>query len=94
MTMCLFHGGGPWRDARRSAEHLDISEARFLALVKSGRVPAPSYHLGERSARWSLETLDRLMGPKPAAADVTRSAVANVVKKIEEKGRARRQAID
>lgn len=80
-----------WRDARRSAEHLDISEARFLALVKSGTFPRPSYHLGERSPRWSTEALDRAMNPT-SASDVTRGAVNDLVRKIEEKGRSRRAA--
>jgi predicted DNA-binding transcriptional regulator AlpA len=80
----------PWRDARRSAEHLDISEARFLALVKSGTLPRPSYHLGERSPRWNSDSLDRAMNPN-SALDVTREAFDGLVKKIEEKGRAHRQ---
>jgi len=80
----------PWRDARRSAEHLDLSEARFLALVRSGKFPRPSYHLGERSPRWNSETLDRAMNPE-TALDVTREAVNGLVQKIEEKGRSRRQ---
>jgi hypothetical protein len=80
-----------WRDARRSAEHLDISEARFLALVKSGKFPAPSYHMGERTPRWNTEALDRAMNPN-SALDVTQRAVDGLVKKIEAKGRARREA--
>ena len=80
-----------WRDARRCAEHLDVSEARFLALVRSGKFPGPSYHLGDRSPRWRTEALDRAMDPN-SASDVTREAVNGLVEKIEAKGRSRRQA--
>lgn len=79
-----------WRDTRGAAAHLDVSEARFLAMVKDGKLPKPSYHLGERSPRWSLEALDSAMGGTPAS-DVTREAFSGLVKKIEEEGRARRQ---
>ncbi len=43
----------PWLDTRSSARFLDLPEARFLALVRAGTLPAPSFHLGERSPRWS-----------------------------------------
>ena len=80
-----------WLDTRNAAGHLDVSEARFLAMVKARRLPTPSYHLGERSPRWNSESLDRAMDPN-SASDVTREAFSGLVKKIEEKGRTRRQA--
>ena len=81
----------PWLDTRNAAGHLDVSEARFLAMVKANKLPQPSYHLGERSPRWNSESLDRAMTPN-SALDITREAVGDLVKKIEEKGRTRRQA--
>lgn len=80
-----------WRDARGAALHLDISEARFLAMVKTSKFPAPSYHVGERSPRWCLEELDRVMKSN-TASDITREAVDALVQKNEEKARSRRQA--
>lgn len=81
----------PWLDTRNAAGHLDISESRFLSLVKSRKLPHPSYHLGDRSPRWRSEALDRAMEPN-SAFDVTQGAVDGLVKKIEEKGRTSRQA--
>lgn len=72
------------------AVHLNIGEATFLALVRAGKFPRASYHLGPRSPRWSTEALDRAMEGAPAS-DVTREAFSGLVKKIEEEGRARRQ---
>lgn len=80
-----------WVSARAASIHLELSEARFLALVKSGKFPRPSYHLGERSPRWNSEALDRAMSPE-TPLDVTREAFSGLVKKIEEKGGSRRQA--
>jgi predicted DNA-binding transcriptional regulator AlpA len=79
----------PWLDTRNAAGHLDLSEARFLVLVKSGKFPRPSYHLGGRSPRWNSEALDSAMNPE-TALNVTREAFSGLVKKIEEKGGTRR----
>lgn len=81
----------PWLDGARAAQHLFLSEHRFLALVKSGKFPKPSYHLGARSPRWNSEALDTAMNPE-TPLDVTREAFSGMVKKIEEKGGSRRQA--
>ena len=80
----------PWVDTRHAAVHVGTGEARFLCMVKEGRFPRPSYHLGERSPRWNTEALDRAMDPE-SASNVTREAFSGLVKKIEEKGRSRRQ---
>jgi predicted DNA-binding transcriptional regulator AlpA len=80
-----------WRDAMGCAVHLGIGEATFLSLVRSGKFPRASYHLGPRLPRWSTEALDRAMNPN-SASDVTREAVDALVQKNEEKARSRRQA--
>lgn len=81
-----------WRDARRSSEHLDISEARFLALVRSGKFPAPSYHMGERSPRWSTEALDRAMDQTTVVRDIG-EAVNDVVEEIRREAKSRTKAV-
>lgn len=79
-----------WLSTRSAAAYLDVGEARFLALVRSGRLPPPQY-LGDRSPRWSSEALDRAMNPE-TPSNATAEAFHGLVKKIEEKGGSRRSA--
>jgi hypothetical protein len=80
-----------WRDARRSAEHLDISEARFLALVRAGKFPPASYHMGERSPRWNTDALDSAMDRTTVGRDIG-EAVNDVVAEIQKEAKSRTKA--
>ena len=52
-----------WLDARHAADYLDLERVVFLRLVKGGKLPAPSFHLGSRLPRWNSADLDKAMAP-------------------------------
>ncbi len=74
-----------WLDARHAADYLDLERIAFLRLVKSGKLPEPSRHLGNHLPRWRSTDLDRAMFPKvvPSGAKEILDAVAEI---IEEEG--------
>jgi hypothetical protein len=47
-----------WLDRDACAAYISVRVDELPRLVKRGLVPAPSYHLGERSPRWDRTTLD------------------------------------
>ena len=57
-----------WLDRRALAERLLISRDDIARLVKRGRLPVPSYHLGPRSPRWDAEAIDTMMAGRQTAA--------------------------
>jgi predicted DNA-binding transcriptional regulator AlpA len=47
-----------WLDRAGAAAYLSMQVEHLKRHVKSGKLPAPSFHLGPRSPRWDREALD------------------------------------
>src|SRR5574340_1004798 len=76
-----------WLDARAAVQYLTLDDAGALKrLVKQGRIPAPSYHLGPRSPRWDREALDLALAGGEASGSTTRKAVSDAVQAILAEG--------
>lgn len=62
-----------WLDRDAVAERISERVDRLPRLVRDGKLPAPSYHLGPRSPRWWSADIDAMFrrglpsGPKGAA---------------------------
>jgi hypothetical protein len=50
-----------WLTPEQTAQRLGTQVHKLPTLVKKGKLPSPSYHLGPRSPRYDLTTLDSLM---------------------------------
>ena len=50
-----------WLDRDHAAQHLCIRPDELRRIVKAGRIPAPSYHLGPRKPRWDRLAIDAAM---------------------------------
>lgn len=62
-----------WLDPAGVAARLSVKPRRLPALVKGGRLPRPSYHLGPRSPRWNADAIDSLMTGRQARDDVSQA---------------------
>jgi hypothetical protein len=80
-----------WLDCEEVARYLSVRVDRVAALVRAGRIPEPTYHLGPRSPRWDRLALDSVLGDGTASSNA-RTVVSNLVQDILTKGRARRAA--
>jgi predicted DNA-binding transcriptional regulator AlpA len=78
-----------WLDADAAADHLTLRIDAFYRAVRAGRIPQPSRHLGERTARWDREALDSVMIGGTASTD-TRTAFDALAEEIKAESRARR----
>lgn len=71
-----------WLDRDAVATYLRVRVDRVARLVKAGKVPQPSYHLGPRSPRWDRLQLDALFGDVSVRLvnvdDVVRENVAKI----------------
>ncbi len=47
-----------WLDRSALAAHLCVSPFSITRLVREGRIPAPSYHLGPKLPRWDRQAVD------------------------------------
>jgi integrase len=47
-----------WLDREAVAQYIRVKESALPRLVKAGRLPPPSYHLGPRQPRWDRLALD------------------------------------
>jgi predicted DNA-binding transcriptional regulator AlpA len=70
-----------WLDARDAADYLDLERVVFLRLVKGGKLPVPSCHLGNRLPRWYSADLDHAMAPKASASSAKEilAAMAEII---------------
>lgn len=50
-----------WLDPAAAAAHLCVPPRRLQALVRKGKLPRPSYHLGPKSPRWDRDKIDSLL---------------------------------
>lgn len=79
-----------WLDAEDAAKYLSVRVDTFLRAVRDKKVPQPSRHLGERTARWDRESLDAVMLGGASSTD-TRIAVDALCQTIKAQGRKGRQ---
>lgn len=84
-------GDARWLRAEHAAAYLGIRPDALPRLVRAGKIPAPSYHLGARSPRYDRHALDAHMAGEVASTN-PRTAVQSLVAEILTQGRARRQA--
>lgn len=47
-----------WLDREAVAAHVSVRVDYVSRLVKAGKLPRPSYHLGPNSPRWDREAVD------------------------------------
>jgi hypothetical protein len=80
-----------WLDRDAVARHISVRVDHIPRLVRAGKLPAPSMHLGARSPRWDRDSLDALFGAKVRQVDPD-DTVRNAAEQIErlKRGRARR----
>lgn len=80
-----------WLRPDAAAAHLGVRPDVLPRLVRIGRIPPPSYHLGARSPRYDRHALDARMAGEVASTD-PKVAVHGLIAEILGEGRARRQA--
>ncbi len=82
-----------WMDAPSAAAYLSLRIDAFTRRVRLGKIPDPSYSLGDRTARWWSPDLDALMRSDTASTN-TQIAVEALAEEIRAKaqGRPRRTA--
>lgn len=79
-----------WLDREALAEHISVRVDELPRLLKAGKLPEPSYHLGPRSPRWWSATVDAAFGRALPSAE--RRGASALAQAIEAKSRARRPA--
>ena len=72
---------GRWLDREALARHISVRVDEVAKLLRAGKLPAPSYHLGPKSPRWDRLAVDALFtgGAVPTDPNV---AVQGVVQEI------------
>jgi hypothetical protein len=78
-----------WLDTAGTAAYLHVQPDTLRRLVKQGRVPRPSYHLGPRSPRWDRHQLDAAFDSSASSTNVA-VAVQAGVQEILKASRTRR----
>lgn len=58
-----------WLDRDALAAHICVRPDAIARLVKAGRLPAASYHLGPRQPRWDREKVDAAISGGVASTD-------------------------
>jgi hypothetical protein len=81
-----------WLDPEAAARYFSVRPDALPRLVRDGRIPAPSYWLGERSPRWDRLALDAAFDGGTASTD-SANAFQGLADEIasEEPKRRRRQ---
>lgn len=74
-----------WLDRDALAAMICVPVHHVARLVKAGKLPAPSYHLGPRSPRWRGDDIDAML-----AGTITSSGAAGLAQAIRENSRPRR----
>jgi predicted DNA-binding transcriptional regulator AlpA len=72
-----------WLDQPAAASHVGLRETEFARRVKAGKLPGPSYALGDRTPRWDRMALDQAM----TGAAPSRRPLAGAVNAILAEGR-------
>jgi hypothetical protein len=58
-----------WLDRDALAAHICVRADAISRLQRSGRLPAPSYHLGPRQPRWDRDKVDAALSGGVASTD-------------------------
>lgn len=78
-----------WLDRDATAAYISVRADELRRLLRAGKLPSPSYHLGPRSPRWDRLKLDSYFG-EGVASDETRAQVTSLVQEIYAERRSRR----
>lgn len=70
-----------WLDRDAVARHVSVRVDHIPRLVRAGKLPAPSLHLGARSPRWDRDSIDALFGAKVTTLNPD-DVVANAIERI------------
>jgi excisionase family DNA binding protein len=63
-----------WLNLDELAAYVGVKEHQIRRMVRAGKLPEPSLHLGPRSPRWDREQIDALFtGGKAKSSDVRRA---------------------
>ena len=70
-----------WLDRDQTAERISVHVHELPRLLRSGKLPQPSYHLGSRSPRWDSLAIDALFGAKmePNESSLGEQAVNDIL---------------
>ena len=55
-----------WLDPEDTARYISAQRREVTRLVREGKLPAPSLHLGPRQPRWDRTKIDALFDPGQA----------------------------
>lgn len=80
-----------WLDREALAAHISARMDELPRMLKAGKLPAPSYHLGPKSPRWWSAAVDEMFVLRVASPPAPRGA-SQLAARIEAKSRAGRQA--
>ncbi|HTU54961.1 MAG TPA: hypothetical protein VMF62_13420 [Acetobacteraceae bacterium] len=80
-----------WLDRDAAAAYVSVPPHHLPRLVRAGKIPPPSLHLGPRSPRYDRLALDAALGVSAASADHER-AIQEAINEVSKRGRARRSA--
>lgn len=74
-----------WLDREAVARYISVRVDEIPRLLKTGRLPKPSYHLGPRSPRWDRGAVDQAFAGQPVAAVASPPAMSEMVaRRVEE----------
>jgi hypothetical protein len=62
-----------WLDREALARHICVRPGAVCRLLKAGRLPPPSYHLGPRNPRWDRTQVDAAFNGGLASTDPTQA---------------------
>ena len=80
-----------WLNRDALAAHLCIRVDAIARLLRAGRLPEPSYHLGPRQPRWNRAKVDAAMAGGVASTD-PRTAIHALAAEIASRRPPRSQA--
>ena len=80
-----------WLTPEAAAAHIGERVDRLPKLVRAGKLPAPSRHLGPRKPRYDRAALDAMFEAGAASGGIGQE-VERVIQEIEAQGRPRRPA--
>lgn len=68
-----------WLDPDDAARYVGVRPDKLPDLVKAGKLPEPSRHLGPRQPRWDRTKIDALFAPaEPSIEDAVNAAVQTI----------------
>lgn len=81
-----------WLDREALALHISVRVDELPRLLKAGKLPVPSYHLGPKSPRWDRLALDARFegGVASTDPDMAVHALAQTILEGQAEGRTRR----